>query len=102
MHWVGARGAADLAFDYCQRDTIHEEDDVRDDALLNRTRRVDTELVDGRETVALRMSKVDQRDHGVRFAGELVPVHLCLEEERLNEFIGFQQRASWLAKDLVP
>src|SRR3546814_17227359 len=68
-----------------QRNTVHEQHEVRDDAALHAARRVDAELVDGVETVALRVHEVDQRHHRVGLAGDLVAVDLRLEQQRLDE-----------------
>src|SRR3546814_12612012 len=73
---------------------------VRDDAALHAARRVDAELVDGVETVALRVHEVDQRHHRVGLAGDLVAVDLRLEQQRLDGFVGLQQGAVGLAQQL--
>ena len=71
------------------------------DALLYRARRVHSELVDGSKAVAPRVREVYQLDHRIGFTGQLVAVNLRFEEERLNEFTGFEQCAARLAQDLI-
>ena len=98
---VGGVGVADLRLDHHQRDAVHEQDDVRDDAALHAARRVDAELVDGVELVALGVREVDELHHRVGLAGDFVAVDLRLEKQRLRRLVGLQQRAVGLAEDLV-
>ena len=72
MHRVGGVGVADLGLHHHQRNAVHEQHDVRDDAALHAARRVDAELVDGVEDVALGVREVDQLHHRVRLAGQFV------------------------------
>ena len=101
VHRVGRVRIADLRLHHHQRDAVHEQHDVRNDAALHAARRVDAELVDGVENVALRVGEVDQLHHRVGLAGEFVHVHLGLEEQLLDRLVGFEQRAVGLAQHLV-
>jgi hypothetical protein len=94
-------GVADLRLHHHQGDAVHEQDDVRDDTGLHAAGRVDPELVDGVEPVALRVGEVDEPHDRVNFAGHLVAVHLGLEEQGLSRFIRFEQGPVGLPKKLV-
>jgi len=83
-----------------QRDAVDEEDDVGDDEVLDPAGRVDAELVDGVEEVALRVLEVDQPDRGVVLAGALVAVDDGLDQQLLHRLVGLDQRAG-LAGQLV-
>jgi hypothetical protein len=101
VHRVGSVRITDLCLDDDQRNAVHEEHDVRDDAALHAAGRVDAELIDGMEDVALRMGEVDELHHRIGLARELVHVHLRLEEERLHRFVAFQQRAARVTQELI-
>ena len=90
-------GVADLGFDHHDRDAVHEQDDVRDDAALHAARRVDAELVDGVKLVAFRVREVDEPHHRVGLAGHLVAVDLGLEEQSVRRLVRLEQRAVRLA-----
>lgn len=75
---IGGIGVAYLGLDNDQRDAVHEQDNVRDDAALHTARRVDAELVDGVESVLLGVSEIDELDDRVGFAGDVVTVYLRL------------------------
>ena len=59
VHGVGAGWPANLALHYRQRNSIHEENNIRDNALLDCSRRVDAKLIDGSEAVTARVREVD-------------------------------------------
>src|SRR5262249_23566070 len=67
VHWVRREVIGILALDDDERETVHEQYDVRDDEIPARTRSVDAELVDGEEVIALRVLEVDQFDIGELF-----------------------------------
>ena len=92
---------ADLRLNHHQRDAVDEEDNVRNDATLHAARRVDAELIDGVESVALRMREVDQLHDRVGLAGDLVHVHLGLEQQLLDGLVGLEQGAARVAEQLV-
>lgn len=98
---VSPEGIADLGLDRNERHAVHEQDDVRDDAGLHAARRVHTELVDGVEPVAPRVSEVDELNNRVRLARHLVDVDLGLEEQVLHRLVGFEQSVVRLPEDLV-
>ena len=101
MQRVGGIGIADLRLDHHQGNAVHKEDDVRDDAALHAPRRINAELVDGVEDIALRVGKVDQLYYRVSLPGEFIHIDLRFEEKRLHRLVGFQQCAAGLAYDLV-
>src|SRR3546814_6300400 len=65
VHRIGRGGIGNLGFHHHERNNVHEQYDVRDDAALPAARRVDAELVDGVETDALRVHEVDQSNYRV-------------------------------------
>ena len=101
MQRIGGVGIANLGLDDHQRNAVHAEHDVRDDAGLHTARRIDAELVDGVKLITLRMRKVDQLHDRIGLAREFVEVHLRLQEQRLRRFIGFEQGAIRLSQQLV-
>lgn len=90
-----------LALHHHQRDTIHEQHDVRDDEGLHAARRVDAELVDGVKLVVRRVVKVDQPHHRIGLARQLVALDLRLEQQCLHGLIGLQQGAVGVAQQLA-
>ena len=101
LHRVGTGLGALLAFHHRERDAIHEQHDVRNDERLHAARCIDAELVDGVKLVALGMLEIDQAHHRVALAGQFIRICLRFEQQRLNGFIGFKQRAVRLAQQLA-
>ncbi len=101
LHGVGGVGVADFGFDHHERDAVDEENDVGNDAGFGSAGRVDAELVDGVEGVALRVGEVDELHDGIEFAGEFVAIDLGFEEEFVDGFVGFEQAAGGMAEELV-
>ena len=101
MQWVRRVWITDLRLDNHERDPVHEEYDVRDDAALHAARRIDPELIDGVELVAHWVREVDELDDRIGLSGDVVAVHLGFEKKALGRFVGLQQRAVGLTEDLV-
>ena len=101
MHGVGGSGVPYLGLHHHQGQPVHEEHDVRDDALLHTPRRVDSKLVDGVESVALGILEVDQPHHRVGLAGDFVDINLRLEQQPVGDLIGLEQPGRPLPEELV-
>ena len=101
MHRIRRVRIADLRLHDDERNAIHEQHDVGDDALLHTAGSVDPELVDDMELVPLRMLEVDQLNDRILFPGDLIHIDLCLEQQRLDGFVRFQEAQIGLAHELV-
>ena len=101
LHRVGASLRTLFALHHAQRHAIHKQHDVGNDETLHAARRVDAELVDGVKLVVFGRCEVNQTNHRVALAGQLIHIHLRFEQQRLNRLVGLQQRAVGLAQQLV-
>lgn len=81
---------ADLSFHHHQRNTIHEQHNVRNDELFALSGRIDPELVDRLKHIAFRMREVDEFHHWIWLTRQLSYVDLGLEKQLLYSFVCLQ------------